>query len=169
MRKIAIFLAFLMILFLLPKPILYAHLKGSEGGYSCRAEALYNAVFRLIYGTNMGGYCEITCFHPHTPHCKAGLFSVDCHCDVGGRCPGRIIPNLGDVDFAIVNNFINWCSQYSTINMTNLALASENVKTAFINNDENAFSYYEDEWDSIYDNLTEQEKNDIDNWINNYQ
>lgn len=148
-----------------------ADIKEGTPGH-CSATSIVGAVLKGLGIGASGGHCEITCVTPDRPHCKAGTFGVDCHCDVGGKCPQRIIRPIPDYidQFAlnIANDFIVFCRGYGSSNLTSLASICTNVVSAVQSNDTDSYSYWEDQFDLQYDNLSQEEVAAIDNWIANY-
>ncbi len=132
--------------------------------------SVYSVVGGVLRGLGIDvGYCEVTCPPPSTPHCKSGFFGVDCHCDPGGHHGIRSIPDwINQQALDIATNFIAFCENYGTTNMSNLAGICRNVLLAVQNNDTNSYSYWEDQFDTQYDNLLAEEVTAIDNWIANY-
>lgn len=114
---------------------------------------VYSVAGSFLRGLGIeAGYCEITCLTPSAPHCKSGFLGVDCHCDNEGRCPAGIVRDIPDyINQAVLdmaNNFIVFCNNFGTTNMSNLASICRNVLSAVQSNDTNLYSYWEDQFDT---------------------
>lgn len=146
----------------------------SQTANSCSATSLMHAIFAPGSVS-----CSVTCPATETPSCIGGPFSATCTClkndpilpdpTLPGGVPEFVIPSYTERDLQAASEFATWCSQYGTANMSNLSNIVNLDMAALIANNQDDFSFYEYQYFLQYEQLTLQEKSDIDDWINSYQ